>query len=177
MFEPGEKIKNYWLSTDFSSKGSTGSILYTLTGDTRDVYNFTERKMSFYIYEGRKYPPVIMKEQIRGPFRNNSITVEIQTNTHCTVYFGVFPRGTLNVTFTEIKNKKLRYDNFQGKYIMGEWVEKSDTNTNFFVIPNIQQGLEQVLKIFVQNTDGVIARAINYAFSTIGDDRPMKVYV
>ena len=91
------------------------------------------------------------------------------------MYFSVAPRGT-DITFSEIRNKKLKYDNFDMKYKLGEWVEVTDSYTYTFSIPDIEKGLDQELKIFVQNTDGIVASAIRYRFSTIEPETPMKVY-
>jgi len=177
VFQPGEKKKFFWLSTDYASKGSEGSVVFTLTGLTKSVYNFANRQKEFFIYQGRDTQPVILDTKIVGPCVNNSILVYIKTDSHCTAYFAVYPRGTLDATFTEIRRKRLRYDNFQGKYKLGEYVDSNTDNIIFFEINNIEPGLEQVLKIFVQNTDGVLSEAIIYPFTTLRPEAPMKIYL
>ena len=177
VFQPGEKKKNFWLSTDFSSKGSQGSVVFTLTGDTKSVYSFPSRQKDFYIYEGRDVPPVILFQQILGPTKDNSIKVKLVTDTHCTAYFALFPRGTLDITFTEIRRKRLRYDNFMEKYKLGEVVFANDQNLIEFELKDLYPSLDQTLKLFIQNTDGVVAEAIYYPFTTVKPQAPMVVYL
>ena len=176
-FKPGQKKLYFWLSTDFASKGSEGSVVFTLTGNTKSVYNFPNRQKQFFIYQGRDTAPVVLSSNIVGPCANNSILVTITTDSHCTAYFAVYPRGTLDVSFTEIRRKRLRYDNYQGKYMFGEYVDPNTMNFIFFEIPNIEPNLEQVLKIFIQNTDGVLAEAIIYSFTTLRPEPPMEIYL
>lgn len=177
VFQPGEKLKYFWLSTDIASKGSAGSIVFTLTGDTKQVYSFPNRQKDFYIYEGRTVSPVVLYKTIVGPTKDNKIVIDLTTDTTCTAYFAVYPRGTLDVTFTEVRNKKLRYDNYQGNYKLGEYVDSNTNNRLYFEIDNIEPGLQQMLKIFIQNTDGVLADAIYYPFSTVMPEAPLKVYL
>jgi len=177
LFQPGEKKKNFWLSTDFSSKGSQGSVVFTLTGDTKAVYSFPVRQKDFYIYEGRDVPPVILFQQILGPTRDNKIKVRLVTDSHCTAYFALFPRGTLDVTFSEIRKKRLRYDNFQERYKLGEVVFADDLNVIEFELRDLFPDRDQTLKLFLQNTDGVLAEAIYYPFSTAKPQPPMAVYL
>lgn len=177
VFAPGEKMKYFWLSTDIASKGSEGSVVFTLTGDTKEVYNFPNRQKDFYIYEGRSVSPVVLYKTIEGPTKENKLIVDLTTDTTCTVYFAVYPRGTLDVTFTEVRNKKLRYDNFQGSYKLGEHVDSNTLNRLYFEIPEIEPEQQQTLKLFVQNMDGVLADAIYYTFSTVTPEPPMKVYI
>jgi hypothetical protein len=177
VFLPGEKLKYFWLSTDIASKGSEGSVVFTLTGDTKGVYSFPNRQKTFYIYEGRTVTPVVLYRTIVGPTRDNKILVDLTTDSHCTAYFAVYPRGTLDVTITEIRNKKLRYDNYQGKYKLGEFVDSNSQNRIQFEIEGIEAGSQQMLKLLVQNTDGVFSEAIYYPFSTVLPEAPMKVYL
>lgn len=177
VFQPGEKLKYFWLSTDIASKGSAGSIVFTLTGDTKQVYSFPNRQKDFYIYEGRTVSPVVLYKTIVGPTKDNKIVIDLTTDTTCTAYFAVYPRGTLDVTFTEVRNKKLRYDNYQGNYKLGEYVDSNTNNRLYFEINDIEPGLQQMLKIFIQNTDGVLADAIYYPFSTVMPEAPLKVYL
>ena len=177
VFQPGDKLKYFWLSTDIASKGSQGSIVFTLTGNTKQVYTFPNRQKDFYIYEGRTVAPVVLYKTIVGPTKDGKIIVDLTTDTTCTAYFAVYPRGTLDVTFTEVRNKKLRYDNFQGNYKIGEYVDSNSLNRLYFEINNIDSGMQQMLKIFIQNTDGVLADAIYFPFSTVLPESPMKVYL
>lgn len=177
VFQPGEKLKYFWLSTDIASKGSEGSVVFTLTGDTKQVYSFPNRQKDFYIYEGRTVSPVVLKKTIVGPTKDNKLLIDITTDTHCTVYFAVYPRGTLDVTITEVRNKKLRYDNYQGKYKLGEFVDSNEANRIQFEIPDVVGDRQQMLKLFIQNTDGVLAEAIYYPFTTVMPERPLKVYL
>jgi hypothetical protein len=177
VFEPGEKKKFFWISTDFASKGSIGSLVFTMTGTTKGVYSFPARQKDFYIYEGRNAKPVILFQNIYGPTKNNQLIVSIKTDTHCTCYFAVVPRGTLDVLFSEVKNKKLRYDNFKGKYMMGEMVFSNTENTIDFAISDLEPNMDQMLKVFIQNTDGAIADAIYYPFTTLQPETPIKVYI
>ena len=176
-FLPGEKKHFFWLSTDTSSKGSQGSIVFTLTGDTRSVYNFPLRQKDFYIYEGRDIPPVILYQKIVGPTSDNKLKISIITDSHCTLYFAVFPRGTLDLTFSEIRKKRMRYDNYQEKFKLGEVVFENEQNLIDFEIPDLESGKDQTLKLFIQNTDGVLAEAIYFPFSTVKPQPPMKVYL
>jgi hypothetical protein len=177
VFEPGEKLKYFWLSTDIASKGSEGSIVFTLTGETKQVYSFPNRQKDFYIYEGRSVSPVVLYKTIVGPTKDSKIKVDLTTDTTCTVYFAVYPRGTQDVTFTEVRNKKLRYDNFQGNYKLGEYVDSNTNNRLQFEIEGIDSDSQQMLKLFIQNTDGVLAEAIYYPFSTVLPEAPLKVYL
>lgn len=177
VFEPGEKLKYFWLSTDIASKGSEGSIVFTLTGETKQVYSFPNRQKDFYIYEGRSVSPVVLYKTIVGPTKDSKIKVDLTTDTTCTVYFAVYPRGTQDVTFTEVRNKKLRYDNFQGNYKLGEYVDSNTNNRLQFEIEGIDSDRQQMLKLFIQNTDGVLAEAIYYPFSTVLPEAPLKVYL
>lgn len=177
VFEPGEKLKYFWLSTDIASKGSEGSVVFTLTGETKQVYSFPNRQKDFYIYEGRAVSPVVLYKTIVGPTKDNKIIVDLTTDTTCTVYFAVYPRGTQEVTFTEVRNKKLRYDNFQGNYKLGEFVDSSSNNRLYFEIDALDTNQQQMLKLFVQNTDGVLADAIYYPFTTVFPEAPIKVYL
>jgi hypothetical protein len=177
VFEPGEKKKFFWISTDYASKGSVGSLVFTMTGTTKGVYSFPTRQKDFFIYEGRNAKPVILFQNIYGPTRNNQIMVSIKTDTHCTCYFSVVPRGTLDVLFSEVKNKKLRYDNFKGKYLLGEVVFSNTENTIDFAISDLEPEMDQMLKIFIQNTDGALADAIYYPFTTLQPETPIKVYI
>jgi len=173
---PGEKKKYFWLSNDYASKGSEGSIIFTLSGETRSVYNFPNREKKFYIYEGRTDPPVVISKQIRGPDKDNNIDIRVQTDSPCTIYFSVVPRGS-DIKFSEIRNKKMALDNYVMKYKLGEWIEPSDDYSSTFKIPNIELGLDQELKLFMQNSDGVISSAIRYRFSTIIPEPPMLIYI
>lgn len=177
VFLPGEKLKYFWLSTDTASKGSEGSIVFTLTGDTKGVYSFPNRQKDFYIYEGRTVSPVVLRKTIVGPTKDNKLLIDLTMDTHCTVYFAVYPRGTMEVTFTEVRNKRLRYDNYQGKYMLGEYVDSNEQNRVQFEIPDIQKDRQQMLKLFIQNTDGVLADAIYYPFSTVTSETSLKVYL
>lgn len=177
VFKPGEKEHFFWVSTDLAAKGSQGSLVFTLTGDTKSVYNFPKRQKNFFLYTGRAIPPVILNKRIVGPTKDKFIQVEMITDSYCTCYFAVYPRGTLDVTFLEIRNKKLRYDNFQGKYKFGEYVDSNSQHRIAFTIPDIEDDLDQVLKIFVQNSEGVMADAVFYYFTTKGPETPMKVYL
>lgn len=176
-FKPGEKEHYFWISTDLAAKGSQGSAVFTLTGDTKGVYNFPNRQKDFFLYTGRAIPPVILNKRIIGPTKAKSIDVEIFTDSYCSCYFAVYPRGTQDVTFLEIRNKRMRYDNYQGKYKFGEYVDSNSQFKIAFSIPDIEQGLDQVLKIFIQNTEGVLADAVFYYFTTKNSETPMKVYL
>ena len=172
-FSPGEKIKYIWLSTDYASKGSTGSVVITLTGTERDVYSLPIRKRDFFVYTPRTEKPVIVTSKVRGPYWENNgsntsrITVELITNTPTIVYFGIVPGGTLDLKISEIREKKLRYDNFYGKYFLGESIQNDATFKTSFEIKNIPPGYDQYLKIFVQNFDGNYSnKALQYNYTT-----------
>ena len=183
-FLPGEKLKYVWLSTDHASKGSTGSVVLTLTGTERAVYSLPVRNRSFFVYTPRTEKPVIVTSSIVGPIYENNVAktskiqVTIKTNVPTIVYFGIVPGGTLDLKISEIRAKKLRYDNFYSPYFLGEAIQNSVTYETTFEIKNIDEAVDSYLKIFVQNGDGNYASpALQYNFTTEAVSAPGILYL
>ena len=127
-----KKKDNFWVSVGAATTGTQAKIIYHLDGASYFVYNLPIRVDTFQITKPESSLPFIFINTYTP--KNEGFEITILVSEAFTAYFFVGGVGSPEVSFKEIKNKKLDNDYYGHNYILGEFIDIDINNEYKFTI-------------------------------------------
>lgn len=157
-FKSGQSWGVFWVSVGKSSKGSQGRIIYLLSGSNNASYVFANRVSYFYVAKPDSTVPIVLNQSLFETL-DNSFAFYVWTYLESTVYYFVAEENTLPITFTEIKNKQLRYDYFGDKFWMGEYIDETPGHNYTFNITGLDHSKNYNAYIYIEGMNGALTQS------------------
>lgn len=106
------------------------------------------RKLNFLVISPTESAP-LMFQRSNLMSGQNWISFYLVMNRPCTIYFGLFPLGTLDIDmgFTIIKNKRVGFDYFAEEYWLGEQIQDVENFNYSIMLTNLTPFKDYYLQV------------------------------
>jgi hypothetical protein len=153
----------FWASIGKQSKGSSGRLIYLLSGTNNQSYVFVNRVSTYYVTKPDSTAPIVLNNGLIEQ-RENSFAFFVWVYQSATIYYYLTEQHAIAAGYSDIRSKIYPYEYYGGKYQMGEYIDANTTNNYTINITGLDFNTNYTAYVFVESLSGNLASsALTYS--------------